>query len=585
MKKSCQFILLLLSLLPFVSSARTIYFVGGFNGWDINTPVIVPEKEGICETVIDFSDNTSFKMSTVAPGGSWNTFDTGTLYPVAQVVAGEWIAIGERIQSPNIEAPSRKVYTVRIDLDNMKMMFYEGGEIPAPWSGTLPVLFIDTEGGAPVVSKETYVKGGYRLDPMGTEGVEAIGSEAEMLPLQIKGRGNYTWIGFDKKPYRLKLDKKAALCGMDKSKHFALLAHADDSAAGLRNALGFATSETLDMPWTPATKPIEVVLNGDYIGLYWLTETIRVDADRVDIVEQADEATTDVDGGWLVEIDNYSDDPHVTVNDSDGRPIWFTYKSPEILSPEQSSYLQGAMQSIQDAVSASNEPRASELVDFEVLARYFITNQIMLDMESFHGSCYLNRNRGAEEKWKFGPVWDFGNAFAPLRAEAPRFIFDRPDFSQVWIGEFYGLPGFVEKVKEVWGQFLDGNGPETLATRLAAYAGEIEVAAQYDARRWPKYAHADISRQAEKLNGYLSGSIDWLIGQWGEGSDVVGIINGVNLNVHVEGKTLVVEALTDTTEQLYGIDGTVMTLRLKAGTNRFNLRPGIYIIAGKKIRI
>lgn len=585
MRKLSIILLFLAALLPAVTSARTVYFAGGFNGWDIMTPLAAPEEGGICEAVIDFSANTAFKMTTVSPEGSWTTFDTGTLYPLSDVVAGEWIAIGERKASPNIQAPSRSIYTVRIDLDNMKMLFYSGGELPKPWSGTLPVLFIDTEGGAPVVSKETYVVGSYRLDPMGVEGIEAIGSEENMLPLQIKGRGNYTWIGFDKKPYRLKLDKKAALCGMDKSKHFALLAHADDSAAGLRNALGFAASETLGMPWTPATKPVEVVLNGDYIGLYWLTETIRVDADRVDIVEQADGALTDVDGGWLVEIDNYDQDPHVTVADRGGQPIWFTYKSPEILSEPQSNYLLGAMQSIQDALAAGDGTGAANLVDFDILARYFITNQIMLDMESFHGSCYLNRNRGAEEKWKFGPVWDFGNSFGYGRADAPRFIFDRPDFRQVWIGEFYSIPEFVETVKSVWNGFIDNDGASTLQTRLSGYAAEIGAAAVADARRWPKYSHADVGTQAGKLSGYLSGSIEWLIGQWGNGSGVTTLPADTVLRVYVDGGNLVVEVEKDTTEMLYAVDGTARPLNLVAGTNRIRLTPGIYILAGRKIRI
>lgn len=68
----------------------------------------------------------------------------------------------------------------------------------ATYSGSLPVMFINTEGGAPVDSKENYVNATYYLDPMGVAGVEAIGTKAEPLPLKIKGRGNYTWTGFDK---------------------------------------------------------------------------------------------------------------------------------------------------------------------------------------------------------------------------------------------------------------------------------------------------------------------------------------------------------------------------------------------------
>lgn len=125
----------------------------------------------------------------------------------------------------------------------------------ATYSGTLPVLFINTENGAPVDSKEVYLNATYWLDPMGVEGVEAFGSEAEPLATQIKGRGNYTWSGFDKKPYRLKLGAKAGLLGMKKNKHFGLLAHADDQFGWLKNTLGFELSKRLGLAWTPSQAP------------------------------------------------------------------------------------------------------------------------------------------------------------------------------------------------------------------------------------------------------------------------------------------------------------------------------------------
>ncbi len=143
----------------------------------------------------------------------------------------------------------------------------------------------------PIVSKEEYVAGTYYIDALGLQGYESLGSEAKPLPLQIRGRGNYTWKDFDKKPYRLKFDKKASPLGMNKSKHFVLLAHADDNMCFLRNTVGFELSRQLGLAYTPEQRPVEVVLNGDYIGLYMLNENIRVDADRVNITEQADEET------------------------------------------------------------------------------------------------------------------------------------------------------------------------------------------------------------------------------------------------------------------------------------------------------
>ena len=177
------------------------------------------------------------------------------------------------------------------------------------YSETLPVMFINTENSQAITSKENYINATYYIETFGLDGYEAVGSKEEQLPLEIRGRGNYTWRDFDKKPYRIKLGSKAALLGMNKSKHFALLAHADDNLGFYRNTLGFEFSRLMGMPYTPAQEPVEVVLNGNYIGLYFLTETIRIDEDRVNIVEQEDYATdaSEITGGWLVEIDNYDE--------------------------------------------------------------------------------------------------------------------------------------------------------------------------------------------------------------------------------------------------------------------------------------
>ena len=155
------------------------------------------------------------------------------------------------------------------------------------YSGTLPVMFIETENNEPITSTETYINASYRLDNMGIDDIEPIATADSMFAMQIRGRGNYTWRDFEKKPYRIKLDKKAALLGMNKSKHFALLAHADDNMAFLRNTIGFELSRRIGLAYTPAQQPVEVVLNGDYIGLYFLTETIRVANDRVNISRSA----------------------------------------------------------------------------------------------------------------------------------------------------------------------------------------------------------------------------------------------------------------------------------------------------------
>ena len=140
---------------------------------------------------------------------------------------------------------------------------------------------------------------------MEAEGAASVGSKEEPLPLEIKARGNWTRRGFSKKPFKLKLGKKQNLLGLTKSKHFAILAHADDQRGYLKNFVGFNLGKRIGLPWTPAQQPVEVVINGDYRGLYFLTESIRIDEDRVNITELDDNVSDPAlaSGGYLVELE------------------------------------------------------------------------------------------------------------------------------------------------------------------------------------------------------------------------------------------------------------------------------------------
>ena len=79
---------------------------------------------------------------------------------------------------------------------------------------------------------------------MGIEGIEALGTKDEPLPLQIRGRGHSSWKAA-KKPYKIKLEQKTSIMGMPKNKHWALLKPSENTVAGLQ--LG----HIMNMAWTP----------------------------------------------------------------------------------------------------------------------------------------------------------------------------------------------------------------------------------------------------------------------------------------------------------------------------------------------
>ena len=391
----------------------------------------------------------------------------------------------------------------------------------ATYSGTLPVLYIQTENKEPITSKDYYLNATYYLDAIGIEGYESIGSASAPLTMEIKGRGNYSWTGFDKKPYRIKLADKQPLLGMKKSKHFALLAHADDSndrKGFMRNAVGFELSRMIGMTYTPDARPLEVVLNGDYIGLYFLTEHIRVDKDRVNIVEQEDEETDNekITGGWLVEIDNYDDDPHITIKEGGKTTMWITYKTPEVLSPQQEQYLTEQMKLIDNLVYGDkNSEELWNYLDMDALAKFYIVQELTDNYESFHGSCYLHKELGENEKWYFGPVWDFGSSF---NRDKSQYMYQGDVWHNHWIPEICKFPAFMDRVKEIWNEFYNGDY-NNIYNFIDTHENLIAQAAVKDKERWSQYHGSQtIGTYIERTTNVLRKNAEWLNEQWKEGS-------------------------------------------------------------------
>lgn len=378
-------------------------------------------------------------------------------------------------------------------------------------SGTLPVMTITTENGREITDKESYIAASFSIDPMGHADIEALRGT-----LLIKGRGNYTWENFDKKPYRIKLDEKAKLLGFKKNKHFVLLAHADDNLGFMRDPVGFKMSELAGMAWTPRQKPIELILNGDYRGLYFLVENIRIDKDRVDIFNQEDELpSTDVSGGWLCEIDNYVEpaSEQITITEGNGKPIKITHHNPEEISLEQEAFLRDQMEAI-DRAFYIPDPTSKEyekLVDLKSLVSFYVIQEVLDNIESFWGSCYIHRQRGENEKWVWGPVWDFGDVYS--RREG-RFFYESPNWGIHWIDQIVKFDSFQEAVKARFATFVQ-NELQPLKNYILQYSTILETAVVADALRWPEYGNADIRARVDDFMGFLNRRVIFLGQKWG----------------------------------------------------------------------
>lgn len=372
------------------------------------------------------------------------------------------------------------------------------------FSGTLPVIFIKTENSTPVTSKTEYLSAEFWLDPMGNEKIEAVGSEMEPLFIQIRGRGHSSWKG-NKKPYKLKLDTKTSLIGMPKNKHWALLKPSENTVAGLQ------FGRIMNMAWTPDFRPVEVVLNGDYIGLYFLTETIRIDKNRVNIYEQQDGETDPnlIKGGWLVEVDNYSDDCQITILENNKCNLTLKYHSPEDLSLQQLQWLTNEFNSINSAIYSADKTSKEweEYLDIESLARYFIIQEVMDNPDGFHGSFYLHKDLADNSKWVAGPIWDL----VCYKRDKTDYTFKMEvhyGFIPHWIGEIIQYGSFCKEVESIWQEVY----PDKL-NEIYDYIDKIILpmgdAWENDCKRWGENSAETAQFRAERLKKALKGNIDW----------------------------------------------------------------------------
>lgn len=525
-----------------------IYLRGECNQWGYNDSYKF-NNEGNQYSLHLNELNGFFKIAS----SDWSTYDFGgteegftisdSEYIPVKRIGYNWRAVNLRNVDISFTLTHDNVDFVKIVVDGKEPIFVK----PQITSGTLPILYINvyTDETKTVLNneindkdlahKDYFTYADYWIDCSPCEwiideGAKSIGSEEEPLALEIKARGNFTRTGFAKKPFKLKLGKKQNLLGLtpEKSKHYAILAHADDIYGYMRNFVGFNLGKRIGLPWTPAQQPIEVVINGDYRGIYFLTESIRVGDGRVMIEELKDNASDPmlISGGYLVELDNYDEDNQIVMNEkpySNGDPyLRITFDTPEEYSDIQRRFITDQFTSMNDLIgNGSNE--IWSYLDLDDLARYYLVEEIISHSEAFHGSTYLFRDRGENQKWHFSPLWDCGNAF---NGPTDNHFFSGYTFGNTWIHTLIKNNKFREKVEETWKWFMSNNF-EGLYDDMNIYAQRIKNAAIKDHERWgnaprPNSSNSqrvcdnsDMERAKSDAINKLSEKINWIKKQFG----------------------------------------------------------------------
>lgn len=280
---------------------------------------------------------------------------------------------------------------------------------------------------------------------LNADGSVATNSDMEF----IRGRGNTTWSGSAKKPYQVKLKKKAdALGDGQKSKTWLLLANAADPTL-LRNTVSFNLARYMGSTATPSCEPCDFYYNGEYRGSYLLTEKVKVEKYGVDIddLDEANEEAnkgsdalddpwahreiatnnrgndytyvsdlknpTNISGGYLIELDDKTADRELSMFRAGSHS--FIMHTPEVATAGEAKYISelfdiGFTAARSGGVDAASGKTVQDVFDIDSLIATGLTEDFIWDGDYLYSSSYFYtpENQG---KIHLGPVWDCDRTF------------------------------------------------------------------------------------------------------------------------------------------------------------------------------
>lgn len=362
--------------------------------------------------------------------------------------------------------------------------------------------------------------------------------------LLIHIRGNSSRY-FDKKNYRLKLraakgsetPNDLSLLGMAPENDWALHGPFLDKTL-LRNYMWMNISAEV-MGYAPDVRFCEVILNGEYQGVYLLMETIKEDEYRVDLSDYQEGADKT---SYILLLDKAED--AVVLNDytqytyeaefsvlNDAPTVIGEYSAYQVLypqleyqTPELMDYIQRDISRVERGIYSSDMVAgtydyAGEL-DVDSFVDYYILQEFLLNNDAFTHSTYLYRDvRG---KLTIGPVWDYNNM---LNNYIVSFSSDGLYLAnRGWYGHLMKDEAFVERVLDRYDQLRQGClSDEYLLNYIEQTIAYLGPAIQrndqvwgysYDPEQLDNYQRRrpDLGQTLESVNpGSYQEAVDWMV--------------------------------------------------------------------------
>jgi hypothetical protein len=248
--------------------------------------------------------------------------------------------------------------------------------------------------------------------------------------VSIKVQGSSS-VGFPKRSFRITTVDAAnqgvavPLLGMPAHEDWVLKALYQDKSL-IRDDLAFHIFNQMGH-YSSRSRFVEVVIDGDYRGVYQLLEKIKRDKDRVNIskLKPTENSGDDLTGGYIISLDKfvpgvdkgwYSKYKSNATNDSANFFLYY-YPKPDSITPQQMGYIKDYFDKFEDALASETYSGAvagyRRYIDVRSFVDVFIVNELSRNVDGYRASTFFHKDKESQpnNKLNAGPIWDFNIAF------------------------------------------------------------------------------------------------------------------------------------------------------------------------------
>ena len=292
--------------------------------------------------------------------------------------------------------------------------------------------------------------------------------------IELKGRGNSTWL-YPKKPYQIKFDEKENLLGLnEESKKWILLANHRDRTL-IKNQLTFDLQKEMGLSDSVNGMFVDLYINGEFLGNYTLCDKIEIEESRVNLTDKK---------GVIVEIDR----AYGTVED-----YFFMSKISELIFVVKETVAEEGSKEHTQAICAlyAEECDWSEIekiIDVESFVKYYFLAELAEDQDRFNSSTFLYKD-GDDDVIHIGPIWDSDLSFNTDFDEKVDYTLNKEIYAgskrKNWYYQLYRNKEFVELLNETYQKEIKSVYSK-IENKIDSYVSSMSKSIEMNFIRWNK---------------------------------------------------------------------------------------------------